>query len=56
MVSSNFFFHAGMVGSITTAVHLLFLIIRDLDQPFVGAWNIRKDSLTAIRREFEEEL
>jgi hypothetical protein len=56
MVSTHFGLHAAMVGAITTAVHLLFMIIRDLDQPFQGAWNIRKDSLTAIRDEFERDL
>ena len=34
MVSSHFVLHAAMVGAITTAVHLLFMNIPDLDQSF----------------------
>ena len=48
--------HMGMVGSVTFAVHLLYMIIVDLDKPFNGTWRIDKTPLDAVEKAFESEF
>lgn len=50
--AGNVLIHMGMVGFITIAVHLLYMIISDLDQPFSGVWNIDKSPLEKIQKSF----
>ncbi len=52
---TNPFLHIGMVVSISVSVHLLYLIITDLDKPFTGVWNIDKRSLEEVKKAFEDE-
>ena len=45
--------HMFMVASISISVHLLYMIIADLDQPFAGLWQIDKTPLEELQQTFE---
>jgi len=42
-----------MVGSITACVHLLYLVIADLDHPFTGLWTINVRPLIELQNSFD---
>lgn len=42
-----------MVGSITGCVHLLYLVIADLDHPFTGLWTINVRPLIELQSSFD---
>lgn len=48
--------HLIMVGAVTFSVHLLYMIVTDLDEPFTGHWNIDKAPLDQVKHEFEAEF
>ena len=41
--------------TVTFSIHLLYLVIEDLDHPFYGAWNIRRGPLDEIEKRFEQD-
>ncbi len=54
--AKEFYLHVSMVGSVTFAVHLLYMIITDLDRPFNGVWNLDKAPLDAVEEAFQKEF
>jgi len=46
--------HCFMVGSITACVHLLFIVIADLNTPFTGLWTISVNPLVELYLTFDE--
>jgi hypothetical protein len=50
------FTHVFMIVTLTISIHLLYLIIEDLDHPFYGIWNINRTPLDELVKRFEEEL
>jgi len=50
------FTHVFMIVALTISIHLLYLIIGDLDHPFYGIWNINRAPLEELVKRFEEEL
>ena len=45
MAVTNLFIHLFMVATLTASVHLLYAVMRDLDNPFDGVWNLSRDDL-----------
>lgn len=56
MGAGTMWMHMMMVGSITVSVHLLYMIISDLDYPFQGIWQIDKTPLDELVRNLEREF
>ena len=48
--------HVFMVVVLVISVHLLYMIVEDLDHPFYGVWNVDKTPLEQLLARFEEEL
>lgn len=48
--------HSLMVASINSAMHLLYMVISDLDQPFSGLWSINSNSLKHFEESLREEI
>mgnify|MGYP001228882775 FL=1 len=46
--------HCFMVGSITACVHLLYIVIADLNTPFTGLWTISVNPLVELYLTFDE--
>ena len=46
--------HCFMVGSITACVHLLYIVIADLNTPFTGLWTISVGPLIELSLTFDE--
>ena len=46
--------HCFMVGSITACVHLLYIVIADLNTPFTGLWTISVSPLIDLYLTFDE--
>ena len=46
--------HSFMVGSITACVHLLYIVIADLNTPFTGLWTISVNPLVELYLTFDE--
>ena len=46
--------HCFMVGSITACVHLLYIVIADLNTPFTGLWTISVSPLIELYLTFDE--
>lgn len=53
---SSVWIHALMIVSVNTAVHLLYMVISDLDHPFEGVWNISSDPFTKVSKEIEQRV
>jgi hypothetical protein len=49
------FTHVYMLVTLTVSIHLLYLVVEDLDHPFYGVWNINRAPLDELRRRFELE-
>lgn len=47
--------HVYMTVSLSISIHLLYMIINDLDHPFYGVWNINKRPLEELVLRFDEE-
>lgn len=52
----NVILHMAMVGTISFSVHLLHMIITDLDRPFAGIWKIDKRPLDELKKTFDHNL
>ena len=48
--------HVYMSVSLSISIHLLYMVIDDLDHPFYGVWNINRAPLEELVIRFEEEL
>ena len=48
--------HVYMTVSLSISIHLLYMVIDDLDHPFYGVWNINRAPLEELVIRFEEEL
>ncbi|QOL24695.1 DUF4239 domain-containing protein [Thalassotalea sp. LPB0316] len=51
----NMYVHIAIVVSLTVAIHLLYMIIEDLDHPFYGIWNINRMPLDELVTRFSKE-
>lgn len=48
--------HVFMVATLTISIHLLYMIIEDLDHPFYGIWNIKRAPLRELVKRFDKDL
>jgi hypothetical protein len=48
------FAHMYMLVTLTVSVHLLYMVIEDLDHPFYGVWNISRKPLDELVKRFEQ--
>ena len=51
----NIYTHVAIVVSLSVAIHLLYMIIEDLDHPFYGIWNINRLPLDELVNRFSRE-
>lgn len=42
--------------TLTVSIHLLYMVIEDLDHPFYGVWNIRRGPLDELVKRFEQDV
>jgi hypothetical protein len=49
------FAHVYMLVTLTVSIHLLYMVIEDLDHPFYGVWNISRGPLDELVKRFEQE-
>ena len=52
---ANAWVHTLILVSITVSVHLLSMVLDDLDHPFYGVWNIDKSALDELTQRFAGE-
>ncbi len=50
------FTHMFTLVSVSVSIHLLYMIIEDLDHPFYGIWNINRAPLDELVEKFEKDL
>ena len=50
----NIYTHITIIVSLTVAIHLLYMVIDDLDHPFYGIWNISRLPLEALVSRFDK--
>ena len=50
------FAHVYMLVTLTVSIHLLYMVIEDLDHPFYGVWNIGRGPLDELVKRFEDDL
>jgi hypothetical protein len=48
----NIYTHVAILVSLTISIHLLYMIIEDLDHPFYGIWNINRMPLEELVKRF----
>ena len=51
----NIYTHIAIIVSLSIAIHLLYMVIDDLDHPFYGIWNISRLPLEALVNRFDGE-
>ena len=51
----NIYTHVAIVVSLSIAIHLLYMVIEDLDHPFYGIWNITRLPLQELVTRFEQD-
>lgn len=44
-----------MLATLTISIHLLYMVVEDLDHPFYGVWNINRAPLEELVKRFEAE-
>ena len=49
------FAHVYILVTLTVSIHLLYMVIEDLDHPFYGVWNISRGPLDELVKRFEQE-
>ena len=42
--------------TLSVSIHLLYMVIEDLDHPFYGVWNIRRGPLDELVKRFEQDV
>ena len=47
--------HIAILAFLTIAIHLLYMVIEDLDHPFYGVWNISRRPLEELVNRFKKE-
>jgi hypothetical protein len=50
------FAHIYMLVTLSVSIHLLYMVIEDLDHPFYGVWNIRRGPLDELVKRFEQDV
>ena len=50
----SIFAHVYMLVALTVSIHLLYMVIEDLDHPFYGVWNISRKPLDDLVKRFEQ--
>ena len=45
-----------MLVTLTVSIHLLYMVIEDLDHPFYGVWNIHRGPLDELVKRFEQDV
>jgi hypothetical protein len=53
---ANSWVHLVMLVSVTICVHLLYMVIEDLDHPFYGVWNVDKSALAQLDEQIDAAL
>lgn len=48
----NIYIHVTILVSVTISIHLLYMVIQDLDHPFYGIWNINRQPLEELVQRF----
>jgi hypothetical protein len=48
----NIYTHVAILVSLSVSIHLLYMVIEDLDHPFYGIWNINRRPLEELVRRF----
>ena len=48
--------HVFMLVTLVISIHLLYMVIEDLDHPFFGVWNVNKAPLEELLSRFEDEV
>ena len=48
------FAHVYMLVTLAVSIHLLYMVIEDLDHPFYGVWNISRKPLDELVKRFEQ--
>ena len=48
------FAHIYILVTLTVSIHLLYMVIEDLDHPFYGVWNIRRRPLDELVKRFQD--
>ncbi len=51
----NIYTHITILVSLSVSIHLLYMIIEDLDHPFYGVWNINRMPLEELVKRFTKE-
>lgn len=51
----NIYTHVAILVSLSISIHLLYMIIEDLDHPFYGIWNINRLPLEELVKRFTKE-
>ena len=51
----NIYTHITILVSLSVSIHLLYMIIEDLDHPFYGVWNINRMPLEELVKRFAKE-
>ena len=49
------FAHIYMLVTLTVSIHLLYMVIEDLDHPFYGVWKISRGPLDELVKRFEQD-
>ena len=52
----NIYTHITILVSLSVSIHLLYMIIEDLDHPFYGVWNINRMPLEELVSRFSNEV
>jgi hypothetical protein len=50
------FAHIYMLVTLSVSIHLLYMVIENLDHPFYGVWNIRRGPLDELVKRFEQDV
>lgn len=51
---SSFWVHLIMVVAITFSIHLVYIVISDLNSPFYGSWNLSKENLERLEEKLKK--
>lgn len=56
MAVTSFWIHLLMVLSVMASIHLVYMVLSDLNHPFSGLWNINKGSFEKLKGKLESSL
>jgi hypothetical protein len=52
----SIFAHIYILVTLTVSIHLLYMVIENLDHPFYGVWNIMRGPLEEFVKRFEQDV